>query len=820
MGSMRRGRKALGAALGAAVLFAVFAGASVHAQSTRSDARLAPTGSPGAFSVHFPRRERRRGTGISLSPSRTRPYWACPGGLCSAIVDPVSRTSSRRFAPPEGGPLLEGSGELGGYDPTDLRSAYRIPTAGGSTQTVALVDADGDATAESDLAKYRERYGLPACTKANGCFRKVNEKGEEANYPGANRGWEGETSLDLDMVSAACSQCHIMLVQATTASVLNLAESENTAARLGATEISNSYGIPEEGCGSGHCEELNSAYNHAGVLIVASSGDSGYDNFYEKAASPSFPATSPHVLAVGGTSLRKAAGARGWSEEVWNEPKRELGTGSGCSLSQSKPSWQKDNGCSHRTDNDVAAVAACETPLSVYSTAYSGWEDFCGTSAASPLVTGILAHAGEHTRSLGAQAFYEDRAALFGVPSGSNGTCTIEYLCNAARQEGGYDGPAGVGTPDGLPSPAPTVTAVAPYTGLPAGGTAVAITGTGFEEVTGVRFGSAAAKSFTVHSSGSISAVSPAGSATVDVTVETTAGTSATSAADRFTYFTTPRYSLAIGPEALGGVPSGVAADAAGDVWVSEFSKPTVKEFTAAGALVRELPSTLEAPCSGTRSESVGIAIDTKGDVWLTDRGRGRVYEFSPEGRCELEVGSVGEAAGQFRDPQGIAIGPGGKVWVLDAGNARVQELSETGQFLRQFGDGAPSAADPWGIAVDAKGHVWVSAMNALGSGVSEFGEAGEALGYLVSAEPTEGLFEWAGGLAVSPAGELFVAYFQPSRVEAFREGAQLVGRFGSCCSGSGGLLGWPVAVATDPLGDVWIAEMNSGRVEKWVGSP
>jgi hypothetical protein len=496
--------------------------------------------SPGAFAVRFPRRAPRRPLGVALAPSHTAPYWACPEGVCTAIVDPVSRVASRRYALPRGGPLLEGGGELGGYDPQDLRSAYAIPATGGSGQTVAIVDAYGDTHAEADLARYRERYGVEPCTHAGGCFRKVNQKGEEAKYPAANKGWEGETSLDLDMVSAACPQCHILLVQATNASVANLAEAAETAARLGANEITNSYGVAEEACGTGHCEEFNAAYDHPGVLVVASSGDRGYDNHYEKQSSPSFPASSPYVLAVGGTSLRKATGGRGWAEEVWNEPARELGTGSGCSLSQHKPAWQRDSGCTKRTDNDVAAVAACETPLSVYSSAYGGWEDFCGTSAAAPLVTAILAHASEHVRDLGAQAFYEDRPALFEVNKGANGTCSVEYLCNAEKAQSGYNGPTGLGTPDGLPAPAPVVGGVAPATGSPLGGTTVRITGTNLGGATAVKFGSVGASSFTVESETSIAAVAPPGAGTVDVTVTTPGGVSAAGRSDEFSYYIGP----------------------------------------------------------------------------------------------------------------------------------------------------------------------------------------------------------------------------------------------------------------------------------------
>jgi alpha-tubulin suppressor-like RCC1 family protein len=411
--------------------------------------------SGGTLSTHDQARGRRLQTGVSLTPSTTKPYWACPDGPCDAIVDPRPARPSRHWALPTGGPPLEGSGELGGYDPQDLQAAYRIPTTGGSTQTIALIDAYGYETAESDLAVYRERYGLGPCTTSDGCFRKVNEKGEQANYPSGKKEWEAESALDLDMASAACPACHILLVEAENATQASLGGAVNTAVNLGATEVSNSYSIAEQRCETDDCEEYNADYEHQGIFVTASAGDAGYDNYLEGYESPGFPAASPYVVAVGGTSLKRAPNSRGWSEEVWSEPERRAATGSGCSLSEPKPLWQPGGACGDRTDNDVAAVAACVTPVSVFSTPYGGWEDFCGTSASSPLVAGIEAHASEYARSLpGADAFYSDQQGLFDVTSGSNeglnGECAPpvedEYLCHAGL---GYDGPTGSGTPDG-----------------------------------------------------------------------------------------------------------------------------------------------------------------------------------------------------------------------------------------------------------------------------------------------------------------------------------------------------------------------------------
>ncbi len=389
--------------------------------------------------------------GYSLTPSKTMPYTPCPPGgrmiECDLIVDPSVVKTPSGFRLPDG-PLLEGGGEGGGYDPQDLQSAYSIPTSGGTGETVALMDAYGYAAAETDLAKYRELYGLPACTKASGCFKKVNEKGEEKNYPKEGEllefDWQEESALDLDMVSAACPHCHILLVEATTEEPKDLAASVEEAVKLGATEISNSYGFPENEetfCpGKKGCKEYLAAYDHPGIPVTVSAGDSGYD---DGVSAPSWPATSPNVIAVGGTTLKRAKSSRGWSESVW------VDSGSGCSLYEEKPKWQTDKGCAKRTDNDVAAIANEETPVSVY---LGGWRLLGGTSVAAPLIAGIEAHANSATKTAGAEVFYKKPGMLFDITEGANGTCTPPaedaYLCTA---ESGYDGPTGWGTPDGVP---------------------------------------------------------------------------------------------------------------------------------------------------------------------------------------------------------------------------------------------------------------------------------------------------------------------------------------------------------------------------------
>ncbi len=396
-----------------------------------------------AFAAAAPPRPSAHGVSDSRSAA-SQPHWACAHGLCDAIVDPRPSTAAGLQSAVFNKKKPEGGGEEGGIDPEELRQAYAIPTTGGAGQTVAVIEGFSYKAAEKDLAKYRTRYGIPACTTASGCLTIVNSEGAAPANHGFTE-WEPEVALDLDMVSAACPECHIMLVSAEEESWKALGAAVNYAAAHGATEISNSYGLAEETCG-GECGEAEADWNHPGIFVSVSSGDYGYDNEFVFGASPSFPASLPTVAAVGGTALKKGGGARGFKEKVWGERGLGLGTGSGCSSTWSKPAWQKDTGCAGRMTNDVSAVGACITPVSVYDSTEGGWIDLCGTSAGSPLVAGIEAHASAGSRALpGGEAFYTE-GVLFDVKGGSNGHCTVKYFCHGVK---GYDGPTGNGSPDG-----------------------------------------------------------------------------------------------------------------------------------------------------------------------------------------------------------------------------------------------------------------------------------------------------------------------------------------------------------------------------------
>jgi subtilase family protein len=425
-----------------------------------------------------------------------------------------------------------------GLTPSDLHSAYQLPSTTAGEQTIALVDAYNDLTAESDLKAYGEALGLPACTSGSGCFTKVNQRGETGAltlpFPktslelklaekGTARqqqeaaeaiGWGGEIALDIETAHAICQNCKILLVEAESPSYEDLEAAEATAERLGATEISNSWGGPE----LGETPTLESAgpFNHAGTVITASAGDYGYLEWatQEPSHEASFPASSPHVVAVGGTRLTLNASGHTWqSESVWNDAGVSKGVkegygadGGGCSGVFSAPVWQRSVaewasvGCGER--RAVADVAADADPYSGVAVYYSSreceslhegklvhWCTYGGTSLSSPIIAASYALAGgapgiEYPASLLYKNAGERPASLHDVFSGSNGeclkpfdeetglsgcsireqgkSCSLQAIC---LSRAGYDGPSGVGTPHGIaafePSPAPETEAQA-----------------------------------------------------------------------------------------------------------------------------------------------------------------------------------------------------------------------------------------------------------------------------------------------------------------------------------------------------------------------
>ena len=433
-----------------------------------------------------------------------------------AHTHPLGMTRSRLLAEPSP------AGGGFGLRPQDLHTAYGLPNPESSTQTIALVDAYNDPTARKDLEAYDKEFGLTECP---GCFAQVDQNGsaaadnlpfpqstqelEEAEASGdATRreeaeeaaGWGLEISLDIEAARATCESCHILLVEANSPSFGDLETAESAASALGATEISNSWGGPE--C-ERHlilrlCTADSPVFNDPEVVITVSAGDDGYLSWDSPSEAErgfaEYPASSPHVVAVGGTRLRPLGPGGTWTgESVWNG---DGAAGGGCSVEFAAPAWQTSVadwstvGCkAKRAVSDIAADADPYTGLAVHyanpmcKTTYEqagklkvlpGWCTIGGTSLASPLIASTFALAGgAHGAAYPARTLYENQTSsptsLHDVTAGSNGECPSPFdeetglsgcgelqeaadcsekpICLAGA---GYDGPTGVGTPHGI----------------------------------------------------------------------------------------------------------------------------------------------------------------------------------------------------------------------------------------------------------------------------------------------------------------------------------------------------------------------------------
>ncbi|PWJ26519.1 subtilase family protein [Branchiibius hedensis] len=365
--------------------------------------------------------------GPSPLPASGVPHAACapvPAGKVRCLAQYRTSTSGRRAYLPQ---VIQTLG------PSQIASAYGL-RGGAVGVTVAIVGAFSNPNLEKDLAVYRKVSGLRACTVRNGCLRIVNQRGATSPLPQADPDWGLEAALDVDAVSAACPACKILVVEADDNDTMSLAAGVNTAVRLNAAVVSNSYGGPEYTAVPGIAARY---YRHPGVPIVASSGDDGFQP-------AGFPASSTTVISVGGTSLtRNLRTARGWSESAWD------GSGSGCSAWFAKPAYQSRRltHCPMRTSTDLSAVADPYSNFAVYDTfgTPTDWLLVGGTSLSAPLVAGMIARAG-HSKSYGTTAgrIYRHRSWFHDIRSGSNGYCGGDYLCTAKK---GYDAPTGVGTP-------------------------------------------------------------------------------------------------------------------------------------------------------------------------------------------------------------------------------------------------------------------------------------------------------------------------------------------------------------------------------------
>jgi len=329
-----------------------------------------------------------------------------------------------------------------GFSPVDLKNAYNLSGRALRNPIVAIVDAYDDPTIKNDLDVYSKQFGLPILPNCKTdilkssvpCFAKLSQRGTSA-LPKANGGWAVEIALDVETVHAVCENCSILLVEATSPNMNNLMMSVDTAVKAGAVAVSNSYGGPE----FAQEKQFDSHFNHPGIAFTVSSGDSGYGVEY--------PAASPFVTAVGGTSLYLDGGGKYKNENAWS------GAGSGCSQFENKPSWQTDTKCSGRTVADVSAVADPATGVAIYTTTspkgQKGWFTVGGTSLSAPLIAAVYALSGnipKNQQANGLPYSLGSRSNLHDVVGGSNGDCSPAYLCTGKTK---YDGPTGLGSPNG-----------------------------------------------------------------------------------------------------------------------------------------------------------------------------------------------------------------------------------------------------------------------------------------------------------------------------------------------------------------------------------
>jgi subtilase family serine protease len=312
-----------------------------------------------------------------------------------------------------------------GMTPTEIKSIYHLPQSGGRG-TIAIIGAYSDKTLESDLGVFDRAFGLPSCTTANGCL----EMHPTATGINTNAGWAMETSLDVQWAHAIAPKAKILLVEAVTPSGANFIRAiDYAASRADVVAVSMSFGGPE-------FPEETSLDSHfvskSGATFFASSGDNG--------AGTSWPASSPRVVAVGGTSIALNTNRSVKTETAWR------GSGGGVSAYEPEPAYQKaysiPKAGGMRAIPDVAYDA---DPKSGFPVVRAGvWHTVGGTSAGAPQWAAIAALGSAATNA----NFYRDKAStnhatyFTDILSGSNGLCT--YYCDARAR---YDYVTGLGTP-------------------------------------------------------------------------------------------------------------------------------------------------------------------------------------------------------------------------------------------------------------------------------------------------------------------------------------------------------------------------------------
>ncbi len=622
------------------------------------------------------------------------------------------------------------TGPAGGLTPGDLASAYSFnPTATGSGRTVAIVDAYNDPNINSDLQTFDSNYGLPACSIADGCLTVVSQTGSTTSLPANDTiGWSIEESLDVESVHSVCQECNIILVEANSQSLADLGASENEAVSLGASIVTNSWGLAETSGDSAY----ESDFNHPGVVLTAATGDQGYYDWDQliHTNAPNFPASYGDVVAVGGTSLVLNSNGTRSSETVWNNDGPAGGdtmdgaSGGGCSTLFPAPSWQtslsdwSSTACgSSRLAADISADGNPDTGFDIYDSYNCGtdcqntdgqpydWATFGGTSLASTIIAGIWALAGgAHGVNYPASTLYSylGTSSLYDVTTGGDGACVGEAASPclssfAAAAEGnpntlgvgildcswnasgvqsagdlacdaatGYDGPSGVGTPNGLTAFAPSgtppsVSGVSPDRAPVGGNVVVTVTGSGFSTVSGATtfaFGSVAGGSVSCVSSTTCTVVVPPGapgSAELSATVA-----SLSSSGFGFSYYAPGLLRVTTSPAVASQISvDGVVADTWGLNWAEEppgshtVCFAAVAGYGTPGCQTVTVTSGETTAVTGTFSQHGYLQVETSpavpGEVTVTPQGSSTVvanddwgvYTDLPAGSYQVCFGAV-----------------------------------------------------------------------------------------------------------------------------------------------------------------------------------
>lgn len=388
------------------IITVIVCAAFITGCSAVSSGPVIPARNDGASTVTRDAPQEARAIAISTPPPTVNP---CVGIIttCGALL--------RLDLPPLG--VLTPASAIPGLHPADIQSAYKLPSStNGAGQTIAIVVPYNDPTVGSDLEIYRSKFGLPACTTRSGCLRFVAQDGS-SNLPGSNSGWAAEISVDLDMASASCPNCKLLVVEANDDTLSNLVAALDEAVTFKPTVISNSWSVPEAYAS----QSVSGPFSHSGVAVVAGSGDAGH--------AVSWPASEPSIVAVGGTTLTRANVPRGWTEAGWSE------AGYGCSATFAKPSWQAQTQCGTRGVADISAVADPSTGVAIYNSqalgkgllasllvplVQGGWEVYGGTSVATPIVAGSIALAGNAAQLSTPEYIYLHSGTLNPVAPGAS----------------------------------------------------------------------------------------------------------------------------------------------------------------------------------------------------------------------------------------------------------------------------------------------------------------------------------------------------------------------------------------------------------------